>query len=173
MVLGLCSGLVVHTHGGGAGLAAVFAASALAFTLLQFVGGLPGLAGSGMLRAPVAAVARLPRQRADGLQRGAWWARRGDEPVEPQGAGVLPGSLPIKFADPARGGVAADHGAGLRQFMLATLLVFAHRLLFGRLGTLPGARLGAQWVLNRLAGLVFPGLAARLATVQRWGGAIL
>lgn len=38
VVLGLCGGLVVHTTAVALGLAAVFAASALAFTLLKFVG---------------------------------------------------------------------------------------------------------------------------------------
>jgi threonine/homoserine/homoserine lactone efflux protein len=38
VVLGLCTGLVVHTTAVALGLAAVFAASAAAFTVLKFVG---------------------------------------------------------------------------------------------------------------------------------------
>ena len=38
VVLGLCAGLVVHTAAVALGLAAVFAASAMAFTVLKYCG---------------------------------------------------------------------------------------------------------------------------------------
>ena len=59
VVLGLCVGLVVHTAAVALGLAAVFAASAVAFTLLKWCGAayLAYLAW-GALRAPAAVAPR-------------------------------------------------------------------------------------------------------------------
>jgi len=73
-----------------------------------------------------------------------------------------------QFADPARGGVAPQIMVLGCVFMLATLLVFGAIACFsGAFGTLLQRSARVQRVLNRLAGLVFLGLAVRLATVQR------
>ena len=53
-------------------------------------------------------------------------------------------------------------------FMLATLLVFGAIACFsGAFGALLQRSARAQRLLNRVAGLVFLGLALRLATAQR------
>jgi threonine/homoserine/homoserine lactone efflux protein len=56
VVLGLCTGLLLHTAALALGLAAVFAASALAFTVVKFVGAAYLLyLAWGAWRAPVSA----------------------------------------------------------------------------------------------------------------------
>ena len=170
VVLGLCGGLVVHTTAVALGLAAVFAASALAFTLLKFVGAayLAWLAWDA-LRAPVGS-GGAAAPAAGGTGYSAWrMVGRGVvmNLTNPKVLVFFLAFLP-QFADPARGGVAAQIMVLGCVFMLATLLVFGAIACFsGVFGTLLQRSARAQWVLNRLAGLVFLGLAVRLATVQR------
>jgi threonine/homoserine/homoserine lactone efflux protein len=170
VVLGLCCGLVVHTTAVALGLAAVFAASALAFTLLKFVGAayLAWLAW-GALRAPAGSGgAAAPAEGGPGYS--AWrMAGRGVvmNLTNPKVLVFFLAFLP-QFADPARGGVAPQIMVLGCVFMLATLLVFGAIACFsGAFGTLLQRSARVQRVLNRLAGLVFLGLAVRLATVQR------
>jgi len=170
VVLGLCCGLVVHTTAVALGLAAVFAASALAFTLLKFVGaGYLAWLAWGALRAPVGnGGAAAPAEGGPGYS--AWrMAGRGVvmNLTNPKVLVFFLAFLP-QFADPARGGVAPQIMVLGCVFMLATLLVFGAIACFsGAFGTLLQRSARAQRVLNRLAGLVFLGLAVRLATVQR------
>ena len=73
-----------------------------------------------------------------------------------------------QFADPARGPVAPQLLALGAVFILATLLVFgAIAVGSGLFGTLLQRSARARRALNWLAGTVFVGLAARLATAQR------
>ena len=73
-----------------------------------------------------------------------------------------------QFADPARGSVALQLMVLGLVFMLATMLVFGAVACFsGVFGTLLMRSARAQTLLNRVAGLVFLGLAVRLATAQR------
>ncbi|EER58091.1 lysine exporter protein LysE/YggA, partial [Acidovorax delafieldii 2AN] len=73
-----------------------------------------------------------------------------------------------QFADPARGSVAVQLMLLGVVFMLATLLVFGAIACFsGGFGALLQRSARAQTVLNRVAGLVFLGLAVRLATAER------
>ena len=73
-----------------------------------------------------------------------------------------------QFADPAQGGMARQIMLLGLVFMLATLLVFGAIACFsGGCGALLQRSARAQTVLNRVAGLVFLGLAVRLATAER------
>ena len=177
VVLGLCLGLVGHTAAVALGLAAVFAASSLAFTVLKFCGAayLAWLAW-GALRAPAGA--------GDAPDQGA--APAGDDgPVARGGALRMVGRgvvmnltnpkvlvfflafLP-QFADPARGAMAQQVMVLGLVFMLATFLVFGAVACFsGAFGALLQRSARARRLLNRVAGLVFLGLALRLATAQR------
>lgn len=175
VVLGLCAGLVVHTAAVALGLAALFAASAAAFSVLKYLGAAylawlawqalrpraPGGAGDAGAPAPGAA------SRADaGL-----WRMVGRGMVmnltNPKVLIFFLAFLP-QFADPARGSVAPQIMLLGVVFMVATLLVFGAIALFsGTFGTLLLRSERAQRWLNRAAGLVFLGLALRLATVSR------
>ena len=181
VVLGLCAGLVVHTAAVALGLAAVFAASAMAFTVLKFCGAayLAWLAWHS-LRARVDVVedagatapdtgAALPLRSAAAAPSMARMVGRGMvmNLTNPKVLIFFLAFLP-QFADPARGGVALQLMVLGVVFMLATLLVFGGIACFsGAFGVLLQRSARAQLLLNRVAGLVFLGLALRLATVER------
>ena len=171
VVLGLCLGLVVHTSAVALGLAALLAASSLAFTLLKLVGAayLAYLAWQA-LRAPAAASAGPAAAPSGRPAAGA---------LRMVGRGVLMNLSNPKvlifflaflpqFADPARASVAPQILLLGLVFMLATLLVFGAIALFsGHFGALLQRSARAQQWLQRTAGLVFLGLALRLATSAR------
>lgn len=73
-----------------------------------------------------------------------------------------------QFADPARGSVALQIVCFGAVFVLATFMVFgAIACCSGIFGGLLQRSARAQWWLNRLAGVVFLGLAVRLVNLQR------
>lgn len=185
VVLGLCAGLVVHTAAVALGLAAVFAASAMAFTVLKFCGAayLTWLAWHSLrarvdvvevaaadagVNAPDAGMA-VPERCAAAVPSMARMVGRGMfmNLTNPKVLIFFLAFLP-QFADPARGGVAPQLMVLGVVFMLATLLVFGAIACFsGAFGVLLQRSARAQRLLNRVAGLVFLGLALRLATVER------
>ncbi|WP_312304982.1 LysE family translocator [Pulveribacter sp.] len=168
VVLGLCLGLVGHTAAVALGLAAVFAASSSAFTALKLCGAayLAWLAW-GALRAPAATGGpqALPEQAGGALRmvgRGVVMNL-----TNPKVLIFFLAFLP-QFADPARGALAPQIMALGLVFMVATLLVFGAIACFsGAFGALLQRSARAQRLLNRTAGLIFLGLAVRLATAQR------
>lgn len=168
VVLGLCLGLVGHTAAVALGLAAVFAASSAAFTVLKLCGAayLAWLAW-GALRAPATAGGpqALPEQAGGALRmvgRGVVMNL-----TNPKVLIFFLAFLP-QFADPARGALAPQIMALGLVFMVATLLVFGAIACFsGAFGALLQRSARAQRLLNRTAGLIFLGLAVRLATAQR------
>lgn len=195
VVLGLCLGLVVHTAAVALGLAALFAASPTAFTVLKFCGAayLAWLAWQA-LRAPAGAGQDEGQQDEgqDAAEAGSAGdaARSGQEQTAAAQAvpAVAPGLLRMvgrgmlmnltnpkvlifflaflpQFTDPARGSVAAQTMVLGLAFMLATLLVFGAIACFsGAFGALLQRSARARTALNRVAGLVFLGLAVRLAS---------
>lgn len=183
VVLGLCAGLVVHTAAVALGLAAVFAASALAFTVLKFCGAayLTWLAWHS-LRARVDVV-QVADADAHAPDAGAAVPERGTAAAPSMarmvGRGMVMNLTNPKvlifflaflpqFADPARGGVALQLMVLGMVFMLATWLVFGAIACFsGAFGVLLQRSARAQRLLNRVAGLVFLGLALRLVTIER------
>ena len=171
VVLGLCVGLVVHTAAVALGLAAVFAASAMAFTALKWCGAayLAYLAW-GALRAPAAVASGAAPAAAAGTAPSARrMVVRGMvmNLTNPKVLVFFLAFLP-QFADPARGPVAWQLMVLGAVFIVATLLVFGAIACFtGAFGALLQRSARAQTVLNRVAGLVFLGLAVRLATAER------
>lgn len=170
VVVGLCAGLVVHTAAVALGLAAVFAASAVAFTVLKFCGAayLAYLAWQA-LRAPAAVASQAEATTA--ASPVSLWRMVGRGMVmnltNPKVLVFFLAFLP-QFANPALGGVALQLMVLGVVFMCATLLVFGAIACFsGVFGTLLQRSARAQTVLNRVAGIVFLGLAVRLATVDR------
>ncbi len=161
VVLGLCSGLLFHTAAVALGLAALLATSSAAFTFLKILGA-----------AYLLWLAWLSWRAAAGLQD--------TETPPPLGApqtylrGVLMNISNPKvalfflaflpqFVEPAGGPVALQILQLGGVFMLATLLTFgAIALLAGRFGQLLLHSPHAQVRLNRLASVVFAGLALRL-----------
>lgn len=171
VVVGLCSGILVHTAAVALGLAAVFAASAVAFTVLKFCGAayLAYLAWQALRARPEVVSGQAPATPA-GSPPSPWrMVGRGMvmNLTNPKVLVFFLAFLP-QFADPALGGVAPQLMVLGIVFMVATLLVFSAIACFsGVFGTLLQRSARAQTVLNRVAGLVFLGLAVRLATVDR------
>ena len=166
VVLGLCTGIVVHTAAVALGLAALLAASPLAFTLMKAAGAAYLLyLAWGAWHAPAAALpgTSAPAQPLWALYRRGIVMNLSNPKVLLFFFALLP-----QFVAADRGPVALQLAVLGAVFILATLLAFgsiafAAGLLGERLRRSPGLQRG----LNRCAALVFAGLALRLATVQR------
>lgn len=166
VVLGLCTGLLGHTAAVALGLAAVFAASPMAFTVLKLAGAayLTYLAWQ-ILRAPVESDTG---KRPDRLKPAALY-RRGIvmNLTNPKVLLFFFAFLP-QFTSPAQGPVALQIMQLGAVFMVTTLLVFGAIAFFsGAFGELLQRSVTAKRWLNRIAALVFVGLALRLATASR------
>lgn len=165
VILGLCTGLLVHTAAVAFGLAALFAASAVAFTILKF-------AGAGYLAY---------------LAWKAWRAEPGGMEAKAQAAapwrlycrGILMNltnpkvvlfflALLPQFVEPKVGPVPLQLCWFGLLFILATLFAFLSiAYLAGHFGEKLRRSDAAQRLLNRAAVLVFAGLALRLVTSRR------
>lgn len=175
VVRGLCVGIGVHTVAVAVGLAAVVAASPLAFDVMKWCGAAYLLyLAWGAWRAPVQATATDQAQPVAAHPRLSWredlrWMGRGTvmNLTNPKVLIFFLALLP-QFADPARGSVPVQIMLLGGTFMLATLLVFGSVAYFsGWFGGLLQRSARAQRWLNRTAALVFVGLAVRLATIQK------
>jgi len=156
----------VHTTAVALGLAALFAASALAFTLLK-------LCGAGYLlwlawqawRASSTSIRTAPEDQLSGWQL----YRRGIlmNITNPKVSVFFLAFLP-QFADPARGPLTQQLLLLGAIFMVATILVFGGiALLAGMLGACLTRSPGLQRIMNRLTATVFVGLALKLALSER------
>ena len=161
VVLGLCSGLLFHTAAVALGLASLLAASSAAFTALKALGA-----------AYLLWLAWLSWRAPAGLGTGDSMPALGARQTylrgvlmnisNPKVALFFLAFLP-QFVQPAGGPVALQILQLGGVFMLATLLTFgAIALLAGRFGKLLQSSPRAQVGLNRLASVVFAGLALRL-----------
>ena len=166
VVLGLCTGLLIHTVAVAAGLAAVFAASDLAFRLLKGAGALYLLwLAWQVLRAPTDA----PSETAVSTLGGWALYRRGVimNLTNPKVSVFFLAFLP-QFADPARGTLAGQIVLLGLAFIVATLLVFGAIAWFaGAVGGVLRRSQRVRRMLNLAAGGVFLALAARLALAER------
>lgn len=168
VVAGLMLGVLAHTLAVALGLAAVFAASSTAFTLLKLAGAVYLLhLAWGAWRAPATlnaeGVAPAPAQPWPRLVLRGVFMNLTNPKVVLFFLALLP-----QFVQPGRGPV------GVQIMWLGLIFIAAATLVFGavvlaadllRARLLGSAR--AQRVLNRLAALVFAGLAARLALAAR------
>lgn len=166
VTLGLCSGLIVHTAAVALGVAAIFATSETAFTMLKMVGAAYLLYLA--YRAFRAGTSSIP---SDGLPKvpGFKLYLRGVimNITNPKVAIFFLAFLP-QFADPARGSVTLQIFMFGTIFMVATIFVFGGIALFaGALGERLAGSARAQKILNWIAGTVFGGLAARLLVAER------
>jgi threonine/homoserine/homoserine lactone efflux protein len=166
VVLGLCSGLLFHTAAVALGLAAVFATSALAFTALKLLGAayLVWLAWSAW-NAPVGIQDLSDAPPMTALQtygRGVLM-----NITNPKVAIFFMAFLP-QFTNPAQGNMTWQLCSLGAVFILAALLTFSTIAWFAAsFGQVFKRSLRAQRTLNRVASVVFVGLALRLATAQR------
>ena len=167
VTLGLCTGLIFHTTAVALGVAAIFQASELAFTLVKAVGvGYLLYLAWGAFRAKPEPLKQSGEQRKTPMGK---LYRRGVimNITNPKVAIFFLSFFP-QFVDPA-------HGALLPQFLqlgvvfiISTILVFGSvALAAGTLGEQLSKSAAAQKVMNRIASVVFVGMALKLATTAR------
>jgi len=166
VVFGLCTGLLVHTGAVAFGVAVLFQASALAFTLLKVI-------GAGYLLYLAWQIFRASPeqiQMSNNSQRNlATLYRRGIimNVTNPKVSIFFLAFLP-QFADPIRGSISLQMIALGGIFIVATILVFgAVALLGGALGDWLNRSTRAQKMMNWVAGTVFVGLALKLITAEK------
>jgi threonine/homoserine/homoserine lactone efflux protein len=166
VVLGLCTGLIGHTFAVAIGLAAIFAASESAFTALKLAGAgyLLYLAwGAFRAQGSVSSGPKPPRQSKGQLFRRGIVMNLTNPKVSLFFLAFLP-----QFTSPSRGSVALQTLSLGALFILAALIVFGCIAFFsGAFGEFIQRSTKAQRLLNRFAGVVFFGLALKLAFVTR------
>ncbi|WP_206410419.1 LysE family translocator [Lysobacter enzymogenes] len=166
VVLGLCSGLLVHTGAVALGVAALFERSRLAFDLLKYAGAayLLYLAWQS-LRAPAMTVASGEDERSGA---GRLYLRGIVMNLTTPKVSIFFLAFLPQFVDKQAGSVTLQMLALGATFILATALVFgALALSAGAVGQRFARSARAQRWMNRAAAAVFAGLAAKLAAAQR------
>nr|WP_245418040.1 LysE family translocator [Cohaesibacter celericrescens] len=167
VTLGLCTGLLVHTAAVVFGVAVLFQTSELAFTALKFIGAayLIYLA-YGAFRASRADLSVSERPNGAISLRQLYGRGIIMNITNPKVAIFFLAFLP-QFADPALGPISLQMFAFGGVFIAVTLIVFGSVVIgAGYLGNWLRHSPKAQMIMNRIAGVIFVGLAARLATAQ-------
>jgi threonine/homoserine/homoserine lactone efflux protein len=166
VVLGLCSGILLHTAAVTLGLAALFATSAIAFDALKLI-------GAGYLVFLAWQSLRAPAQAGFGHACTGLNARQSYlrgilmNISNPKVALFFLAFLP-QFVDPGRGGVWLQTLCLGGVFIAATLLVFGAIAYFSAtIGQRLLRSIRMQRALHWGAALVFVLLAVRLVTAQR------
>ena len=163
VALGLCTGLIVHTSAVAFGVAALLQASELAFTMLKFAG------AAYLVYLAVLSFATASRKIAEGKQLLGWRLyRRGIvmNLANPKVSIFFLAFLP-QFVDARLGRVYLQVFALGALFIVATIVVFGGiALLSGFLGNVLKRSPSVQVAMNRIAGVVYLALAAKLAGAQ-------
>jgi len=166
VTLGLCTGLIVHTVAVAFGVAAIFQASELAFTALK-------LAGAAYLlylayKSLRAGAATLETENTEGVRLSNFYGRGIIMNVTNPKVSIFFLAFLPQFADPAKGPLPLQLITLGAIFMVVTFVVFGLiSLLAGVIGNRFRKSPRMQILLNRVAGVVFIGLALKLATSNR------
>jgi len=166
VMLGLCTGLIGHTLAVAFGVAVIFQTSALAFSILKYIG-----AGYLVYLAWMSFRASAEEISAKGNGDLSRWKlyRRGIlmNITNPKVSIFFLAFLP-QFADPEIGPIWIQLLLFGGLFIVATILVFGSiALLAGSLGGWLNKSKWTQTAMNKVAGTVFLGLALKLATTER------
>ena len=168
--LGLCTGLCVHTTAVALGVAVIFQSSPTAFWVLKILGACYLIYLAWLAFRSGAALARVPENAEEAAQGAAAFPgygalyRRGIlmNVTNPKVCLFFLAFLP-QFCEPERGSVPLQVVVLGCLFIVATMLVFfSVAALGGRLAKRFNASRRGQIFINRLAGLVFLGLAVAL-----------
>jgi threonine/homoserine/homoserine lactone efflux protein len=166
VTVGLCTGLLVHTAAVTFGLAAVYAQSAAAFTVVKVAGAayLAWLA----VQAFQAGGQQGATDRVDQLSSGKLYGRGIIMNITNPKVSIFFLAFLPQFADPAKGSPPLQLLLLGGLFIAATILVFGIiSLLAGTLGDRFRQSAVARKMLNRISGVIFAGLAVKLITTQR------
>lgn len=166
IMFGLCTGLIGHSLAVVLGVAVIFQTSALAFTVLKYIGAayLVYLAW-GVFRAPAEVISTQSHEVTDYFKL----YRRGIimNITNPKVSIFFLAFLP-QFADPTRGPIWIQILLFGGLFIVSTILIFGGiALLAGTLGQWLNRSQSIQKGLSRLAGMVFLILALKLVATQR------
>lgn len=166
IMLGLCTGLIVHTMAVALGVAIIFQTSAIAFLLLKLTG-----AAYLLYLAWQAFRARAQNLHGDTGQNVSFqkYYSRGIimNITNPKVSIFFLAFLP-QFTDPARGSVTFQILVLGGLFIVATILVFGSIAVFaGSIGRMLSKSSVAQNTLNKIAGVVFLSLALKLAITEK------
>ncbi|MFH2124637.1 MAG: LysE family translocator [Pseudomonadota bacterium] len=166
VILGLCTGLIIHSTAVALGVAVIFQVSALAFSLLKWIGaGYLAYLAWQAFRAGAQQMQQGPG--AEVSYRKLYGRGIIMNITNPKVSLFFLAFLP-QFADPARGPVSLQILLLGALFILATIIVFgAIALLSGTLGQWFRDNAHIQKRLHRIAGAVFLGLALKLITTER------
>ncbi|SDQ71047.1 LysE family translocator [Pseudovibrio sp. Tun.PSC04-5.I4] len=166
VTLGLCTGLIFHTTAVALGVSAIFQASELAFTLVKAlgVGYLLYLAWGAFRAKP------LPLKQGNAGQSSLLpLYRRGVimNITNPKIAIFFLSFFP-QFIDPAHGPLVPQFLQLGAVFICSTILVFGSvAFAAGSIGDRLSKSITAQKVMNRIASVVFVGMALKLAAATR------
>ncbi|EEA91810.1 LysE family translocator [Pseudovibrio sp. JE062] len=167
VTLGLCTGLIFHTTAVALGVSAIFQASELAFTVVKVLGvGYLLYLAWGAFRAkpePVQQNSKVDHSSLIPLYR------RGVimNITNPKVAIFFLSFFP-QFVDPAYGPVMPQFLQLGVVFMLSAILVFGSiAFAAGSIGDRLSKSVTAQKVMNRIASVVFVGMALKLAAATR------
>lgn len=166
ITLGLCTGLIAHTLSVALGVAVLFQTSALAFGALKMVGAAYLLYLAGMAFRSKGTNLGHKKDNPSSLIK---LYRRGIimNITNPKVSIFFLAFLP-QFTDHNQGSIAGQMILLGGIFILSALIVFgAIALLASQLGECLNHSKRTQWVINRLAGTIFIGLALKLATAQQ------
>ncbi len=166
VTLGLCTGLIAHSTAVALGVAVIFQTSALAFSMLKFIG-----AGYLVYLAWHAFHASADKIEGNAEGNVNHWKlyRRGIimNVTNPKVSIFFLAFLP-QFADPSRGKISIQIFMLGGLFIISTIVVFgAIALMAGTIGEWLNRSDNAQKILNKIAGTIFLGLALKLATTKQ------
>lgn len=166
VTLGLCTGLVMHSAAVAFGVAAIFQKSAIAFSILKYL-------GAGYLlylawQAFQASGDTIGQKPGAALNRRQLYGRGIIMNITNPKVSIFFLAFLPQFADPSKGPIV------LQLLLLGGLFIIATIAVFGCIAMVAGA-IGlwlnrsklAQKTLSRVAGAVFLGLALKLATTER------
>jgi len=166
VMLGLCTGLVVHSFAVALGVAVIFQQSALAFSALK-------MAGAGYLvylawQAFRASVSKIQAQGNGEIRLLKLYGRGIIMNITNPKVSIFFLAFLPQFADPSRGPVWLQILMLGGLFILSTILVFGGiAMLAGTIGQWLNRSHKAQKIMNRVAGTVFIVLALKLTTTER------
>lgn len=168
--LGIGAGCLLHVALAALGLSALLATSALAFSIVKWLGAAYLVwMGVGMLRARPAAAAAAPSTPANGSDSRVFWQGALTNALNPKVALFFLAFLP-QFIDP---GAAGQAGAFLALGLLFNLGGTLVNIVAALLAAAISRRLAARgpgplglW-LQRVVGAIFVGLGVRLALASR------
>ena len=166
VMFGLCTGLVVHSFAVALGVAVIFEQSALAFSALK-------MAGAGYLlylawQAFRASATKIKGEGSGEIRLLKLYGRGIIMNITNPKVSIFFLAFLPQFADPSRGPVWLQILILGGLFILSTILVFGGiALLAGNIGQWVNRSHRAQKIMNRVTGIVFVGLALKLATTER------